>query len=105
MSNKSKSGDISTEKLRMVSGVLLDTPKPFHIQPRLPFTTFNGKVMFLQFFQLAAPTWTGYNAEAASHPKRHREGGGADEGYEQQPPHLSSPREAIYFIFMVCIYI
>ena len=40
MSSKTKSGETSAEKLRLVSRVLLDTPKPSQIEPRLPFYHF-----------------------------------------------------------------
>lgn len=35
MSSKTKSGETSTANLRMVNGVLLETPEPFQVQPRL----------------------------------------------------------------------
>ena len=43
MSSKTKSGETSTEKLRMDHVVLLETPTPSQFQPRLQFYHFLPK--------------------------------------------------------------
>ena len=53
MSRTTKSSETSTEKLCMVSEVLLDTPKPFQFQPRLPFAICYSEVVVFAVFQVS----------------------------------------------------
>ena len=48
MSSKTTSGEASTKKIRMVSAVLLDTPKVSQIQPRFRTFTFY-RISIFQF--------------------------------------------------------
>ena len=47
MSSKTKSGETSTEKIRMVRALLPDTPKPYQFQLKLHFVHF---LPYFQFF-------------------------------------------------------
>ena len=55
MSSKTKSAETSTEKIRMVRALLLDTPKPSQFQPRLQFFNF---VQYFSIFQFEKQTTT-----------------------------------------------
>ena len=46
MFSKTRSGEISREKIRMVRAVLPDTPKPLQFQPKLQFVHFLPYVIF-----------------------------------------------------------
>ena len=50
MSGKTKSGETSTEKIRVVCAVLLKTTKPCHIRPRFHFFQFCPSVSSFSIF-------------------------------------------------------